>query len=223
MISLFDRPRQFLCVFWAARILLCLSAFGFGGYLHAQVSSRFVVTPEQVQLAMQGRGWPLDGVQVRLAAAITATVAKPSLEIDSVAPGIGHQAMLRIACRVHTECLPFFASAVWPTEAPMPDLLAKSESKTRSASSLHINETEAAPLPELPTGSSSPANISASPLIRAGSSAMLLLEGAHIHIRLHVVFAQNGHVGDTVRVTTPDRKQVYIAEVLAPEVLKGEL
>ncbi|MGI4828082.1 MAG: hypothetical protein ACRYFU_07830 [Janthinobacterium lividum] len=209
-------------VFWAAQSLLWGSGFGVTGHLQAQVLARFPVKPEQVQLAMQELDWPMRGVQVRLAAAVTATVANPTLEIASVTPSAaGHEALLRMACQIHTECLPFFASAVWPLEAPMPNLLTKPESKDRSVISSQSAGIAAAP--ELPTRNALMPNTSVPSVIRPGSSATLLLEGGRVHIQLHVVFAQSGHVGDTVRVTTPDRKQVFVAEVLTPELLRGEL
>ena len=221
MISLLRR-QKYIGVSRPARALLCGCVLGCTIHLQAQ-AARFPVTPEQVSLAMQERDWPMSGVQIRLAATVTATSVQPSLKIDSVALRPGHEALLRMACRVHTECLPFFASAVWPVDAPMPNLLAKIENKTGSVSSSHTTNAVSAGTPESLAGSLSATNAPVSPVIRAGSSAMLLLEGTRIHIRLHVVFAQSGHVGDTVRVTTPDRKQVYLAEVLAPDLLKGEL
>lgn len=223
MISLLRSLTRYLYVSWPMQLLTCGCVFGFAGPLHAQSPARFPVMPEQVRLAMQGRNWPVEGVQVRLAAVITATVAKPSLEIDSVAPGAAHNAMLRLACRVHTECLPFFASVVWPADLPVPSLSVRTESTSRSAFGGHVADTGTADSPELQAGSISATNAPAPPAVHAGSPATLLLNGARIHIRLHVVFAQGGHVGDTVRVTTPDRKQVYVAEVLTPELLQGEL
>lgn len=203
-----------------ARALVCSCVFGLAVKLQAQVPARFPVMPEQVLLAMQGLDLPVAGVQLRLAAPVTATVAEPLLKIDFVSLGTGHEAMLRMACRVHTECLPFFASAAWPTDAPMPDLLAKSASRNGSGFSGHTPEPRTKVFPDPLAGSSS---APVPPAIRAGGPATLLLEGGRIHIQIHVISAQNGRVGDTVRVTTPDRKQVYVAEVLTPELLKGEL
>lgn len=177
--------------------------------------------PEQVRLAMQKRNWPLAGVEIRLAAPITATVAQPTLEIASVTAQAGHQAMLRMVCRTRSECLPFYASAAWPTEAPMPDLLAKDGERSISASSGPALKSQSYPALSI---ESSSAGAAPEPLvIRVGNSATLILEGERIHIRLPVIFAQSGHVGDKVRVTTPDRKQVYVAEVLSSELLKGDI
>lgn len=181
------------------------------------------MTPRQVLQAMQGQDWPLNGVQVRLAAPVTATVAEAALEIESVSSGAGHDVLLRMACRVHTECLPFFASATWPADAPAPNLAALGN-RTGAPAGGHTRETGSPVHPGLLAGNPSMAENAPAPhVIRAGTPATLLLEGTRIHIQVPVVFAENGHVGDTVRVTTPNRKQSYVAEVLTPQLLKGEL
>ena len=169
------------------------------GALYAQAPARYPVTPQHVLLAMQGRDWPLDEVQIRLGAPVTAAVKEPALEISSLSQGHGHEVLLRMSCRVHSECLPFYASAMWPAEAPKPALLI--------AAGKH---SVAVMPPDLAKA-------------RAGSHATLLLEDGPIHVRLPVVLAQSGHVGDTVRVITPDHKQTYQAELLSSELLKGEL
>ena len=205
-------------------MLLYSCGFGFAGQpLRAQLLARFPVKPEQVVLAMQGRNWPMDGVQVRLAAPVTATVSEPALDIKSVAASYGHETLLRVTCRVSAECLPFFASAVWPAEAPMPGLPPKRDKRTGAIQTDHATEGQPPATLELQAGNSTEANVPTPPVIRAGSHATLVLDGPRVHIRLPVVVAQTGHVGDTVRVTTPDRKQVYVGEVLTPELLKGEL
>lgn len=167
--------------------------------VYAQALARFPLTPQQVLLAMQGRNWPSDGVHIRLAAPVTATVKEPVLEINAVSQGHGQELLLRMSCRVHWECLPFYASATWPAEGAKPALLTEAGKESMMA--------------KLP----------ASAEALAGNHATLLLEDGPIHIRLPVVLTQSGHVGETVRVTTPDRKQTYQAELLSTELLKGEL
>lgn len=223
MSSPLNRFTKFFSASWRVQVLLCSCGFGFTGQsLRAQLLARFPVKPEQVVLAMQGRDWLMDGVQVRLAAPVTATVSEPALDIKSVAASYGHETLLRVTCRVSAECLPFFASAVWPAEAPMPGLPPK-RNKTGVIHTDHAMEGQLPATLELQAGSSAEANVLMPPVIRAGSLATLVLDGPRVHIRMSVVVAQTGHVGDTVRVTTPDRKQVYVAEVLTPELLKGEL
>ena len=220
LIRILKRP---VSAFWTAQVVLYGCALGLAGMSSAQVPTRFPVMPEQVRLAMQKRDWPSAGVQIRLATPITATVAQPMLEIASVTSQSGHQALLRMACRIRTECLPFYASAAWPAEAPMPELLPETGERSISALSGHAAKAQAGEFPVLLTGSSSAGAVPEPTAIRIGSSATLILEGERIHIRLPVILAQSGHVGDTVRVTTPDRKQVYVAEVLSSGLLKGDI
>lgn len=167
--------------------------------VYAQALARFPLTPQQVLLAMQGRNWHLEEVQIRLAAPVTATVKEPALEINAVSQGHGPEVLLRMSCRVHSECLPFYASATWPAEGAKPALITVARKESMMA--------------KLP----------ASAEALAGNHATLLLEDGPIHIRLPVVLAQSGHVGEIVRVTTPDRKQTYQAELLSSNLLKGEL
>lgn len=197
---------RLLCASLPANVLFCGFFFGTAtSPLNAQAPLRFPVTPKQVLLAMQGRDWSLDEVRIRLSAPVTSTVQEPALEITSVSQGPGHDVMLRMTCHVHTECLPFYASAMWPADGRGPG----AATKGGLGAMVHTNQATGIFL--------------SSPEVRAGSPATLLLEGGPVHIRLHVVLAQNARVGETVRVTTPDRKQVYVAEMLSTELLKGEL
>jgi flagella basal body P-ring formation protein FlgA len=59
--------------------------------------------------------------------------------------------------------------------------------------------------------------------VRAGSPATLLLEGAHVHISLSVVCLESGAVGQTIRASSPDHRQVYKAQVVRDGVLEGRL
>jgi hypothetical protein len=197
-------------------LLCCCTLSASGGLLRAQAPKRFPVTSGQVLAAMQGHTWHLDDVEVRIAAPVTATVPAPELEIESVSLRAGHEALVRVACRHHAECLPFFASAVWTTNEPP---LAAYAKLARGAGATSGNMDEVAWFATEHTSG----NVHTPPMIRSGSRATLLLDAGHIHIRLQVVCAQGGNLGDRIRVTTTDRKQVYVAEVLTPELLKGEL
>ena len=60
-------------------------------------------------------------------------------------------------------------------------------------------------------------------VIRSGSSATLLLDGGHVHIRIPVTCLENGSTGQTIRATDKDRRRVYKAQVVANGVLQGRL
>lgn len=212
------RIRQIPSFWWVQAAVLCGCCSSFlAPSLLAQAPARFPVPAEQVLEAMRERDWPLKGIEIRLATSVTARVVNPVLEIVSVSPTPRHEALLRVRCRLRTECIPFLAWAVWPADTPIPSLPAASE----TAAAGGRTETHAGD-PALAARPLDSADASASSVIHAGTSATLLLEGAHIRIQLPVIFAQDGHVGDSVRVTTPNRKQTYVAEVLTPQLLKGE-
>ena len=159
---------------------------------------RFSVTSEQVVTAMRGHAWPIEGVRVTLPAALTAAVADPKLGIETASMLTSHEARLRIVCRVPAACLPFFANAVWPENEDI-------------ASRQPSIQAAAAP------GESSTGRL------RAGASVTLLLEGQRVHIRMQAVCLQGGATGDKIRVATRDRKQMYVAEIVTPTLLRGSL
>jgi len=95
--------------------------------------------------------------------------------------------------------LPFFVAVSWSqAEAAQPALAAFSSSATSQ------------------TGSNSY-------VVRAGSPAVLLIEGDHIHIQIQVVCLENGAPGQTIRASSKDHRQTYTAKVGEDAVLRGKL
>lgn len=193
-----------------SRVWLLGAALSVVPAAHAQ-APRFSVTSEQVVAAIQQHAWPVEGVRVTLPAAITAAVADPRLGVETASMLTAHEARLRIVCRVQAACLPFFATAVWPDGAGPVSL--SSDRNTASAARKLLPSAE----PAGAADEGSPARI------RAGSPVTLLLEGERIHIRLQAVCVQGGATGDRVRVTSRDRKQTYVAEIVTPTLLRGSL
>jgi hypothetical protein len=153
---------------------------------------------------MQQRQLPVSGVQIRLAAPITSSVAGPELAIHSLTMGDKHSAQLLVGCRNSAECLPFYVSASWPVEVDVASLRAN--------------------LPDSAEGLRDGAKRTFSEDVRtfrAGSTATLLLDGERVHVTLRVVCLESGEPGEKVHVTTPDRRQEYVVSVIAPGVLKG--
>lgn len=190
-----------------ARALLCGCGFGLvHTYALSQAPARFPVTSVQVLAAVKDHLWSVDGVQVKMMASMTATVATPELEIQTVSLTAPNEARLRLGCRVHTECLPFFAEAVWPLNADPKKL-----------------PQEMAGHPSGASGIEQSGRLRSQPTLRAGTIATLVMNAQRIQIRMQVVSLESGGLGDRVRVTTTDHKHSYVAEVVAPTVLKGSL
>jgi len=49
---------------------------------------------------------------------------------------------------------------------------------------------------------------------------MLEMDDNRSHIQVSVISLENGNAGDKIRVSSPDRKQVYTAEVIDANLLK---
>ena len=172
---------------------------------HAQASAkRFPITNIAVMAAMQREQVPLSGVQIRITSPITASVGEPELEIRSLTMGDRQSAQLLVECRNPAQCLPFYASASWPAGVEVAEIRAGA-ARRNDPSKESVNRPVSGDVISF----------------RAGSSATLLLDGERVHVVLRVVCLESGEPGEKVRVTTPDRRQEYIADVIAPGVLKG--
>jgi hypothetical protein len=165
-----------------------------------QTVKRYPVTSEMVVAAMHMRQLPVEGVQVRIAAPITATVANPMLEIETLTRTDERSAQMRVACRVRSECLTFYVSATWSGAV----------AKVVPASLELTPQHEPGEEIEREVGFS----------VRTGAPMTLLIEDDKVHVRMRVVCLQSGGPGDTVRVATPDHR-LYRAEVVSPTLLKG--
>lgn len=186
------------------------------------VPARSLLTTPQIVAAMQDRRVPTQGVQIRLAVPITSTVVHPTLEIQAIAPLNQHDVRMRVACRDRSECLPFFAIASY---AEAIDLTAfgikpghQSAPPAQPSPATKIDAQTSAPPP-----SYQPLNQAQPSLLRSGSPATLDFDGDRVHVRVAVICLQSGTTGDTIRVTTRDHKQIYLAEIVAPNALKGTL
>jgi hypothetical protein len=168
--------------------------------------ARFPVTSDQVIAAMRDRQLPIEGLHVNMPTAITASMENPSLEIQSMTLLTSHTAQLKVSCREHGVCLAFYVSAAWPAQSAaviLPPGLGHTVVQTGESKQERATRSE--------------------PTLRAGSQAFLLFEGDRLHIRLRVFCEQSGVTGDKVRVTTPDHKQTYTAEIVSATLLKGSL
>jgi flagella basal body P-ring formation protein FlgA len=56
--------------------------------------------------------------------------------------------------------------------------------------------------------------------MRVGTHAMLEMDDQRSHVKVSVISLENGNAGDRIRVSSPDRKQVYTAEVIGANLLK---
>jgi hypothetical protein len=161
----------------------------------------YTITAEQVAAAVTRRGWPVSADQIVLLSRVVASVGSPELEVKSIDRRGPQQTLARLECSDSEQCLPFVVSIRMDgndARGPAPAL-----------SSLYR-----------------PANFQprpASVVVRAGSPAVLLLEGVHIHIRLSVICLQDGSPGQTIQATDRNHRLTYTAQVTQDGVLEGRL
>jgi hypothetical protein len=221
--------RQFLCQDERSRTadrLLRLAAAGVcmwmpAGIANAQAArSRYPLVPEEVVTAMRASQLQTRGAEVRLAAPVTAAVQDPALEIEAITPLSPRELRLRVACRNRSECLPFFAVATYtedinPATLPLKSQRQHAESDRPAPAAGAVSEGHPA------SASAGTAGPGETPILHSGSPATLDFDSERVHVRIEVICLQSGGTGDRIRVATRDHKQTYVAEIVAPTLLKG--
>jgi hypothetical protein len=181
------------------------------------VPTRFAIDALQVTRAMDAASLPTEGVEVKLAAPVTSSVANATVEVESVSTIGPHAVRMRLACSDHAQCLPFFVAATFPDAIDVTKLHGVRPSPfAGSQSSREGNQASSSDGGVKFTSASDPARM------RAGAPATLELDEDKIHIRLEVICLQGGASGSRVRVASLDHKQIYTAQVVTPTLLKGE-
>jgi hypothetical protein len=104
---------------------------------------------------------------------------------------------VKLRCRDNHECLPFYVLV-------------------HGMIGGKVSRPEQPALP--PVVASLPKN-----LIRGGDHAILILESHDSRMSLPVICLQGGARGQTIRVSSPDRRQIFDAEIVATGMLRGSL
>lgn len=160
---------------------------------------RYAITTELIAAAVSNNGVAISPEQITLLANVFASVARPQLHVMSVDRTENQRTVIRLECAEPEQCLPFFVTL-------------RSDEGTNwqlAANAAHASST--------------PKTQPAAVVVRSGSSTTLLLDGRHVHITLPVICLENGAAGQTIHVTSPDRRQSYLAQVANDGTLKGRL
>jgi hypothetical protein len=178
------------------------------------VSNRFAIEASQVTRAMEVASLPVDGVDVKMAAPFTSSIANAQVKVESVSAIGAHAVRMRLSCIDRAQCLPFFAVATFSDAIDATKLHGvKTSQIVGRQSSTIANQADA-------KVKSAAANDTVS--VRSGAPATLELDEDRIHIRLEVICLQGGAPGSRVRASSLDHKQIYVAQVVSPTLLKGE-
>jgi hypothetical protein len=174
----------------------------------SQPKARFSLTPDHVVRALFAKGIHIPDQHVSLLADVVAAEPNPALDILTITPlgnrssgiRVESRSLLKVACHVTGECLPFYAIVIWPARP--------AEGPSRGSSSPSA-------------GPSSELEANAVITMRAGTHAKLVMDDDRSHIQVDVISLENGTAGHRIRVASLDRKQVYMAEVVSAILLKG--
>ena len=170
----------------------------------AQPGERHPITTAMIALTLSTAETAITPEQVKLPAALTAASPSPDLVISSVERMGDRASRVKLSCRVQGQCLPFFATVNWTDTASAENAIGHLQTAAHGPQASQLSADR--------------------PLLRAGAHATLVIDSNRIHIRVPVVCLENGAVGHTVRVAgLDDRKQIYRAEVLSADSLKGSL
>ena len=186
---------------WIA--VLAIAAMSLTGWSQSQLQDRFALTADQVAQSVSKRGIEVSGDQVFLLTNVVAKVPDPVLDVLSVEPigdkwfggHSGTHSWVKLGCHLPGECLPFYAVVSWP----------------QTPAGRATNKAIAPPAAVKPKKVIT---------MRAGTHATMLMDDDRSHIQIAVISLENGVAGHSIRVTSPDHKQVYVAEVVNASLLR---
>lgn len=160
------------------------------------------ITSAEVASAIDAAGLQVLPMQVTLLSNVYAKTKAPTLKVESMEPWGAHRMRVRLDCTREQECLPFYVAV---------GLTQTQDARVGNQSLEPISR-----LPERIVQQRTQATL------HAGTPAVLLLEGTHIHIRLVVTCLEGGDVGQTIRVVDKGR-HTYLAEICRDGFLRGKL
>jgi hypothetical protein len=164
---------------------------------------RVLITAEQVAAAISASAMVVSPDQVTLLTEVVAKSNAPTLNVESIEPWGIHRIKVRLGCAEPDACLPFYVAVHFEPENGAKAAGARTDQATGiNARASQSNQAF---------------------VVRAGSRAVLLIDGGHVHVRLNVVCLENGAAGQSIRVECKDPKQTFVAKVVNGGVLRGSL
>ncbi len=119
------------------------------------------------------------------------------VRVVSVTDSTAGTAKVKLRCPDNHDCLPFYVLV-----------------HSLTGASLRSTKLQAPPI----SAANAPQNV-----VRGGDRATLVLESPDSRLSFPVICLQSGMLGQKIRVASPDRRQVFDAEVVASGMLKGKL
>jgi len=162
------------------------------------------VNASQVVAAAAARGLSVLPDQVEFLSAVKSSQPEPALEIEHLQAANGKAMLARIRCHAAGECLPF--------------LVVLHFSPSQNVQAMLVNQGAAEVQPRR---TAKPQR--AAWTIKSGQTAMFVFEGKSLRATIPVVCLQNGREGESIRVSSLDRKQILVGEIVGPGLLHRAL
>lgn len=159
-------------------------------------ADRIVSPVQRIAAAMDLAGLSVSPDQIELLSG-NGNPVSASMRVVSMTEATAGTVKVKLRCRDNRKCLPFYVLVHGVDRA-----------KVGSAGVRVVAVAEATP---------------AQNIVRGGDHAILILESPDSRMSFPVICLQSGARGQRVRVTSPDRKRFYDAEVVAAGILKGSL
>jgi hypothetical protein len=157
--------------------------------------ARTAIPVQRVADAMASAGISVNPDQIEILSGSDPTDEGANVRLVSVTHGSAGKAKVKLRCQNNHECLPFYVLVDGIQRADRDPLKARLEPVIMPTI-----------LPKI---------------IRAGDHATLILETGDARMSFPVICLQSGVRGQRIRAASPDRKQLYHAEVVAAGMLRG--
>jgi len=165
---------------------------------------RFAISPGRVSSALQQTGIRVKSSQVEFLSAVNSISEYPQLTVMNVSLWRDGDSKALLRCQNNRECLPFYV------------VLHDSKATARISPNF-ANTAQGKPNAELKPRQQS----AEKPLVRGGQHATLIIKNRDLRISLPVICLESGKRGETIRLSSPDRKQKYTGEVVEAGLLRG--
>jgi flagella basal body P-ring formation protein FlgA len=160
-------------------------------------AARSVISVRHVADAMASAGIAVNPDQIELLSGISASRETASVQVVSVTDRTAGTVKVKLRCQDNQECLPFYV-LVHGIEA------------------VSVGRASARRVPAVKADS-------LQNIIRGGDHATLILESPDSRMSLPVICLESGVRGQRIRVTSPDHRQFFDAEVVASGMVRGSL
>ncbi len=204
------------------RILRQKTRCAFPALLLVAVQAANAATPHAIDTAEVAQAifatYPqLSGAPVDLPGGVVArvdapefVVGKPEHWAQEHADGVEH---IRLQCRAESQCLPFYAAVHASAEqmAALDAARVSTDAEAQSSRSVHRVAQHREPVR------------AAAPLLKAGDPVLLVIDSGQLHLRVRVTCMGRANIGDSVRVQGALHHEVYTAQVVDRDTVRGAL